>query len=166
MKKFTLCLIIAVLFSLNGCSGKTLKRGGPPDFGIVEVEGIDNINWEDNHGPCQPNMATRTIREDGDPPGDWFLISKWFPFNGVRLRDPHPFEVTFAEGKMERIVHYNCQKQICLVGSWTDDGALFACDVIEEQTVRFHSGSGGVTLHRWTHNMVDSAFNQEDYNEI
>ena len=156
---------VVALIGLTGCPSSSNEREGPPDYGIVQVEGISNINWDENHGECEPDYATRTIREDGAAPGDWFLVSKWFPFNGVPLRNPHPFEVTHAEGRMERIVHFNCQKQICLVGSWTDDGSIHACDVIETQTVRFHSGSG-VTLHRWTTDMVDAAFAEEDYNVL
>ena len=169
--KFVIHPIIVIfifLISFGPCDNQSNTK--PTDQGTQDVEALDFHNWDTNHGDCEPDGATRTIRAENLPHDDWVLISRWFTIaNNIPTPQPSTIEVSSAFGKLERIKHYQCQDQICMAGSWFNtpstgvDYSDHPCDIFERKTVQFNSGTGGVTQHLWTNDMVDIAFNQEHY---
>ena len=134
----------------------------PPDFGTVDVEDI-----ADASGKCDPENATRTVRETKDPPhGDWAETNRWFEAGLPVVINSNPplNEPSTAYITRQRTKFYKCQKQKCSNGQWVADGDPEDCNTT--QTEKLKMTAGGVAFILWTHDQVDGAMASNDFDTI
>jgi hypothetical protein len=154
-----LSVVILIGILLLGLLWKS-KPDPPP---VVNVQNITATVGT----PCSPNGGVRIAREAGTPPATAWVIVRTFTqkslLAGAKKYVPSTRFLTYGFIDVTRTLNYTCQKQVCQNGTWANQGASYACNVVQNKTFQVTGGPGVAPLQGWTDGAIRQSFGSGYY---